>query len=50
VDQIWSFLSFRVLNPGTHNLWPFEVFISFVIGGVGAIMGAYIGKAIIKKK
>jgi len=38
-----------MLNPGTHNLWPLAMIISFFIGLAGAAMGGSIGKGISKK-
>ena len=37
------------LNPGTHNLWPLAMIISFFIGLAGAAMGGSIGQVIRKK-
>jgi hypothetical protein len=33
-------------DPTSHNLWPFEVVIAFMVGLAGAVPGALIGSAI----
>ncbi len=32
-----------VIDPTTHNLWPFEVVIASLVGGACSILGATIG-------
>jgi hypothetical protein len=32
-----------VIDPTTHNLWPFEVVIASLVGGACSILGAAIG-------
>jgi hypothetical protein len=33
-------------DPTSHNLWPFELVIAMVLGGVAAAAGALIGSAV----
>ncbi|HUO64168.1 MAG TPA: hypothetical protein VMT97_10715 [Terriglobales bacterium] len=33
-------------DPTSHNLWPFEMVIAFMVGVAGAVPGALIGSAI----
>jgi hypothetical protein len=33
-------------DPTSHNLWPFEMVIAFMVGLAGAVPGALIGSAI----
>lgn len=33
-----------VMDPTSHNLWPFEIIIAFGVGLVGVVPGALIGQ------
>jgi hypothetical protein len=35
-------------DPATHNLWPFEVIIAIVVGGMVALAGALLGSMVLR--